>query len=267
MLHTVTRGEGHPILILHGSTLDHRHMMESLEPVLAGVDGWRRVYVDLPGHGQSPPREDIRTQDDLLAAVMSFARSYFGKNAFAIVGESRGSYIAQGMAHMMPETVSGVALIVPGGSPTADPARLPKHQILRPDPSLRDELSENEIYRFENMLVIQTREILEKARRTKSPARALWDEAQEERVGQAFDFSFHKRGETTEFDKPSLILAGRQDSMSGYLDAIDLMPQFTRASLAVLDTAGHSLAWERPDVFKALILDWLERLGAETPTG
>ena len=62
------------------------------------------------------------------------------------------------------------------------------------------------------------------------------------------------------FDGPSLIVAGRQDSMSGYLDAVDLLPQFTRATLAVLDSAGHGLAWERPDLFNALFQDWLARL-------
>jgi len=38
------------------------------------------------------------------------------------------------------------------------------------------------------------------------------------------------------------------------------MHRFSRATLAVLDTAGHALAWERPEVFHALMRDWLDRL-------
>jgi pimeloyl-ACP methyl ester carboxylesterase len=107
---------------------------------------------------------------------------------------------------------------------------------------------------------VQNREVLEKTRRSKMPALELWDAEQEARVSQAFDFAYDVRGETSVFDRPSLIIAGRQDSMSGYLDAIDLLPQFPRASLAILDSAGHGLAWERPEVFDALLRDWLARL-------
>ena len=191
---------------------------------------------------------------------MEFANEAFADEKFAIVGESRGSYLAHGYVHLQPQRISGVALIVPGGSPTSDPARLPEHQVMEPAPALRTELMPNEIARFENLMVVQRRDILEKSRRSKTPALDLFDEAQTERVDQAFDFSFHTRGETMVFDGPSLIVAGRQDSMSGYLDAVDLLPQFTRATLAVLDSAGHGLAWERPDLFNALFQDWLARL-------
>lgn len=76
----------------------------------------------------------------------------------------------------------------------------------------------------------------------------------------AFDFSFAKEEEAATVDVPSLIIVGRQDSISGYLDGVDLMHRFSRATLAVLDTAGHTLAWERPEVFHALVRDWLDRL-------
>lgn len=260
MLHHVVVGEGAPLLILHGSRLDHRHMMESLEPVFSGLDGWQRVYVDLPGHGRSPPREAISSQDDLLAAVIDFSERVLAGRRFGLIGESRGSHLARGFVHLHPARVTGAALIVPGGSPTADPARLPAHRVMEPDPSIRPDLAQDELGRFDGFMVVQTREIVEKTRRTKLPAFPLWDAEQEARVARAFDFSFDVRGETSVFDGPSLIVAGRQDSMSGYLDAIDLLPRFPRATLAVLDAAGHGLAWERPELFGALVRDWLARL-------
>ena len=260
MLHHVVIGEGAPLLILHGSRLDHRHMMETLEPVFAGLGGWQRIYVDLPGHGQSPALDGIASQDDLLAEVVAFADEVLAGRRFAIIGESRGSYLARGFVHLHPARVTGVALIVPGGSPTADPARLPAHRVMEPDPSIRPDLTEDEIGRFDGFMVVQTREIVEKTRRTKLPAIALWDAGQEARVAAAFDFSFDRGEDAPVFEGPSLIVAGRQDSLSGYLDALDLLPRFPRASLAVLDSAGHGLAWERPEVFEALMRDWLARL-------
>ena len=261
MLHHVIEGDGRPVLILHGSTLDHRHMMESLEPVFEQLDGWKRIYVDMPGHGLSPPQDNINTQDDLLDAVIGFVEEVLPGQRIAVAGESRGSYIAHGMVHLNPKPICGVALIVPGGSPTADPNRLPSHEVLVLDPSIYDDMPEDEKSRFDNFYVVQRRDALEKARRSKYPARELWDAEQASRINNAFDFSFHANGEVTEFDGPSLIVAGRQDSMSGHMDAVDLLPQFTRATLAVLDTAGHGLAWERPDAFNALFQDWLDRVG------
>lgn len=263
MLHHLTVGEGHPILIVHGAGLDHRHMMESLEPSFEKLDGWQRIYIDLPGHGLSPPQASIHSQDDLLATVVEFSREVLGEEKFALIGESRGSYLARGFVHLHPGRISGAALIVPGGNLPADPERLPEHQTIQPDPSLRKKLQENELDRFDTFMVVQNWEIIEKVRRSKLPAFGLWDAEQEARVSRNFDFAHDQRGETSIFDGPSLIVAGRQDHMSGYLDAVDLLPQFPRATLATLDTAGHGLTWERPDLFDALLRDWLQRLAFE----
>ncbi|MEP1209866.1 MAG: alpha/beta hydrolase [Rhizobiaceae bacterium] len=260
MLHHLIVGEGKPILILHGSTLDHRHMMETLEPVFESQSGWRRIYVDLPGHGQSPPQDNICSQDDLLATVMEFFEQVLPGERFAVIGESRGSYLARGIVHLDPQRVVGAALFVPGGSPSADPGRLPQHQVMEPDPLTRLELTEEERGVFDNMMVVQRRDIVEKWRRSKGPAKKLWSAEQEARVDAQFDFTFHERGEKVVFDGPSLIIAGRQDSMSGHLDSIDLLDEYPRASLAVLDAAGHGLAWERPELVTALVRDWLARI-------
>lgn len=260
MLHHVIVGQGHPLLILHGTPLDHRYMMEAIEPAFDGLDGWQRIYPDMPGYGQSPGRDTIRSQDDLLAAVIEFADDRLPGQPFAILGLSRGSYIARGFVHLHPERITGAALLLPGGNPSSDPARLPPHQVIEADPSMRADLKEEDIWRFENFMVVQRREILEKSRRVAMPARALMDQAQEARVFAQFDFEFHRRGDGSVFDRPSLIVAGRQDSMSGYLDAVDLLPQFPRATLSVLDSAGHGLAFERPDLLNALLRDWLARV-------
>ena len=235
-------------------------MVETLEPVFEATNGWKRVYVDMPGHGLSPPQDDIESQDGLLAAVMRFAEETLPEGTFGIIGESRGSYIARGFVHVVPDRISGVALLVPGGSPSADPARLPAHATMEPDPTMVPELAEGDVGYFENIMVVQRRDILDKWRRSAAPARQLWSADQESRVGAAFDFSFHTKGETCQFDGPSLIIAGRQDRMSGHLDSVDLLPEFTRASLAVLDASGHGLAWERPELVSSLVADWLKRL-------
>jgi pimeloyl-ACP methyl ester carboxylesterase len=260
MLHHRIIGTGSPIVLLHGVTLDHRHMIDVMEPGFRGAGSWKRIYVDMPGHGESPAQDNIQSQDDLLRAVIDFVDLKLPNETFAIVGLSRGSYIARGLVHAMPERISGVALIVPGGNPSADPSRLPDPQVIEGDPSIRLELSEAEIWAHEKMSVVQRWDIVEKRRQIIAPARALFDPEQDARVMNAFDFGFAKEEETTTVNVPSLIVVGRQDSISGYLDGIDLMHRYSRATLAVLDTAGHGLGWERLEVFQSLVRDWLDRL-------
>ena len=59
------------------------------------------------------------------------------------------------------------------------------------------------------------------------------------------------------------MLAGRQDAWCGYLDAADLAESLPRATIAVIDRAGHAVAAERPAIFRALVADWLERMALE----
>ena len=47
----------------------------------------------------------------------------------------------------------------------------------------------------------------------------------------------------------------------GFRETWRLMPEFPRATLAVIDLAGHHLGRiERPALFTALFADWLERM-------
>lgn len=142
MLHYRSIGTGKPIIVLHGVGLDHRYMMDGMEPGFRATGAWNRIYVDLPGHGRSPARDDICSQDDLLNAVMAFVDEMLGQEPFALVGLLRGSYIARGLVHLIPQRITGTALIVPGGNPSSDPARLPNPQILGPDDTILPDLSE-----------------------------------------------------------------------------------------------------------------------------
>lgn len=265
MLHHRIIGTGTPVLILHGSTLDHRAMLDVMEPGFHGAGPWQRIYLDMPGHGKSPGRDDICTQDDLLEAVLDFVDAFLPGQHFAIAGLSRGSYIARGIVYRRPDQVLGVALVVPGGHPSADPSRLPTQVVLGEDPGLTETLDAAEARTMDLMFAARTWALLEKQRQLFAPAMDLFDAAQDARVSRAFEFSFACAEEEAVFDGPSLIVAGRQDVMSGHLDAMDLMHRYRRATLAVLDGAGHGVTWERPEAFHVLVRDWLDRLAQAQP--
>ena len=58
---------------------------------------------------------------------------------------------------------------------------------------------------------------------------------------------------------PTLIVAGRRDSVVGYKDSAELLERYPHATLAVIEDAGHAVMHERPDLLAALLGDWLDR--------
>lgn len=183
-------GSGSPLLVLHGGKLDQRHMVDAVEPSFAGLDGWRRVYLDLPGCGLSSGFDHVKSQDDVANCVLEFARSIATRDGIAVFGESRGSYIAQGLAYSDPELILGVCLIVPGGFPTDPSPPKPEARSIIARPDLLEDQPPSVASRAER-LVIQNAEIIEKIRQTKVPAAALHDADFEARVTDQFLFSFH----------------------------------------------------------------------------
>ncbi|BDZ59832.1 alpha/beta fold hydrolase [Barrientosiimonas endolithica] len=96
-LSTEIVGEGTPVVALHGFGPDRRLMAGMLEPVFAGTEGYRRIYLDLPGCGSSAARE-IRSTPDVLAAVEQALADTVGDEPYLLVGESYGGYLAAELA-------------------------------------------------------------------------------------------------------------------------------------------------------------------------
>ncbi len=258
-VHYEVFGEGRPILVLHGANLDHRHMVDALERLFENREGWKRIYIDIPGHGKSPVDASIINHDQVLEILVDFMDEIIPGQNFAIAGESRGGYLARGIVHKRPDIVDGVLLIVPGRHVGSARESVPPHVTLVKADELVPTLAVNEVGRFER-LVVQSGEILEKIRRFKIPAVVLADEAHQSRINENYEFSFDVDSPEKPFEKPALFLLGRQDSMVGYRDAWNAIEHFPRATFAILDKAGHSLSWEQPELFFSLVNEWLQRV-------
>ena len=78
-------------------------------------------------------------------------------------------------------------------------------------------------------------------------------------------FSFDLEVGPRTFSKPSLLLAGRQDTAVGYYDAWSIVDKYPRMTFAVLDKASHDLEIEQEKVFNVLVNEWLDRLEEFAP--
>jgi pimeloyl-ACP methyl ester carboxylesterase len=90
-------GKGFPIIILHGLSIDHRAMAGPLEPVFKDREGWKRIYLDLPGMGETPGLDWITNQEQVLDIVLHFIESVIPGQRFAVAGYSYGGYLARGV--------------------------------------------------------------------------------------------------------------------------------------------------------------------------
>ena len=77
---------------------------------------------------------------------------------------------------------------------------------------------------------------------------------------EGYSFSFNVDKLERPFDKPSLMLAGRQDTSVGYSDLLQIVKNYSRGTFAILDRAGHSLQIEQEVVFNGMVNEWLDRV-------
>ncbi len=153
-------GNGRPLLVLHGGYLDHRHMVDVMEPVFESNSDWMRIYPDMPGHGLTTIADSIGSHDQVLDVMEEFINQICPKQNYVVAGESRGGFIARGLAARNPDSIDGLLLIVPGRHAVADPEYLPPQVILEKADELIHELSENEVGRF-NTLILHVNRLCE----------------------------------------------------------------------------------------------------------
>jgi pimeloyl-ACP methyl ester carboxylesterase len=256
-------GEGRPIVMLHGTSVDHRYMMRDIEPLFKQRPGWKRIYPDNPGHGRTPGMDWITDQDKMLQVVLDFIDHVIPGQRFVLTGSSKGAYLARGVVHERFEWIDGLLLTVPVIMADGDKRDMPAHVTLVPDPALLSELTPEEAEGWFQMAVVQNRQVLDYLRTYISPAGELCDEPFLMKiVGQTEtnNFSFEVDALAKPFPAPTLIVAGRQDAATGYRDVWKILENYPRGTFAILDRMGHFMGAEQEALFQALAGEWLDRV-------
>lgn len=261
-VHLIDRGTGIPVVALHGWMVDHHYMAGVLEPIFAAHPGYRRIYLDSPGMGRTPAPKQIASSEDMLAVVLALIDTVLGSEPFLLVGHSHGGYLARGIAHRQPEQVLGLALINP--MPHAGESDVAPHVVVHRSGDLTGLLSPELESEYETYVVVQTPEVLRRMSAREEPGTAMADKAALERIYGSFYLAESPESGPA-FTRPSLILTGRQDSWTGYAPGWTWLDHYPRASYVVLDSAGHALPHEQPDLLTALVGEWLERVARDAP--
>lgn len=254
--------EGMPVLMLHGFGCNLELMRGCFEPAFEGRAGYRRVYVDFPGHGQSGASLEIASSDELVSCVLALMDEVFCDEPFLVCGESYGGYIALGVVCQRPQQCCGMHLICPLTVDSLEHLDAEKPCLLVQDEEYLASLSDED---RESLLMMATRAdkiVGERFFVEDAPGFAQANPEFMAAIDEHFPLSIgiDKTLSANPFEAPSLILCGRQDSVVGYRDQqrlIDLMP---RCSYAILDIAGHNLQIEQRELMITLVHEWLDRV-------
>jgi pimeloyl-ACP methyl ester carboxylesterase len=230
-------GEGRPIIFLPGWGGDNGEGRDIHEPVFERRPGWRRIYIDPPGTGKSPSDPSIADQDGMLAAILALVDDLVGDERFAVAGTSAGALHGRGIVKRDPSRILGLLLRVPGIVVDRTKRTLPTDEYL-----------------------VRTPEWQEKDRRYYDAVDSIADLDFLGRI-QA-DVSTYSLSEdpAARFEGPTLIVTGRQDTITGYADAWSILDDYPRATYAVLDQQDHGLPVRRLTAYLALVEDWLDRM-------
>lgn len=244
---------GLPLVFLHGASVDHVSMKNTFEPYFRRLARkYRRVYIDLPGHGESGHSLFRATLPALLKDVEAFLRGNFKKPP-SLVGYSMGGFVALKLAEKM--RFPSLFLVAP-------PVYSNKYKVSKPE---KVELHCDELTVAERKGA-DARYLLLAAKRTPETLRKY-------RANTVPGFSpgrfayrtllFANANSLSLTIKPRLIrsrtviLAGRQDILVGYRDQFELASRLKFGEYHSFNDCGHYLPNECGQ-FRALFLNWLK---------
>jgi pimeloyl-ACP methyl ester carboxylesterase len=235
-----------------------------MEPVFQDrSDKWQRIYFDLPGMGRTKGVDWITNSDEILRFVLAFIDEMIPGEPYLMVGESYGGYLVRAAIRERLQDVEGMLLICPLVVAADEQRDVPPCSVLKRDSALQESLDEEERQFLDLFLVNQNTEHWERFREEMLAGFEGGDEAFQTRIRskkESYTFTFDVDQATVPFEKPSLILTGRQDCLVGYRDAWELINNYPRSTFAVLDMAGHGLQIEQAVLFNALVNEWLDRV-------
>ncbi len=261
-VHYEVFGEGRPIIVLPGWGLNTRLTAHEIEPYFQGREGWKRIYIDPPGHGRTPGKDWITNQDQILEVLLACIDKLTAGQRFSVIGISLGAYLARGVVRYRAELIDGIAMIVPAIITEDKKRTVPPYKVLIEDPAVRADITPAEADLYD-MAVVHSRKWLDYQRTF--PDISEHESGDFEFLGKIreqpenYAFSFDVDNVSEPFPGPSLIITGRQDAIVGYRDAWNILGNYPRATYVVLDRAGHQLE-DKADLVNVLMNDWLDRV-------
>lgn len=249
-------GHGTPLLIIHGFGVDHQLMKGALEPILE--NRFKRIYIDLPGMGKSPVNGQIHNADDMLVELINFIDTHLHNESFLLMGQSYGGYLSLGLLKKLKSRVLGLCLLCPCVIASFNERILPQHVIthkeifkITDNGEWFNDFMELAVHVTKDSWLHYQKEILPGIKLANQNFLKTYQQ-------NGYEFNNLNLFDYISFDKPSLVMMGKQDQIVGYEDTMKCLHQFKHLTTLVVDGAGHNLQLDQPNIFKTHVMKWLD---------
>jgi 3-oxoadipate enol-lactonase len=248
----VDRGDGLPLLLIHGFPLDHSMWAQQLE----GLCGRCRVIApDLRGFGRSPADVDCATMDLYADDMASLLDGLNISEPVVVCGLSMGGYVALQFWRRHRARLGRLVLCdtrAAGDLPDAAASRrVAADRVLREGPAFLAEAM------LPRLFAAETRqnhpERINAVRSTIMAASPRGIAAAARGMAERPDMT----GELAKIDCPTLLIVGRNDILSPPDEMRSMAQSIPGASFVVVAAAGHMSPLENPAEVNAAILSFL----------
>ena len=254
--HTIAfeeRGEGLPVLFVHGFPHDHALW----DPQLRALgDRARCVAPDLRGFGGSG-REGPWTMDrhaDDLACLLDHLRI----DRTVLCGLSMGGYVSFAFWRRHRDRVRALVLCDTRPGPDSEETRGKRRELI--DVARREGATAVTERQMENMVGRTTHE---RRPEVAEGVRRMLERAPVEGIVGALEAMMARPDSTpdlAEITVPTLVIVGDEDTLTPPDEARRMHEAITGSRLAVLPGAGHASNVENPDAFNDALADFLTSL-------
>ena len=246
-----SHGEGFPVVSLHRASEGY------LEPIFSTRHGFKRIYIDPPGIGNSGSEAWIKTADACYEVIDQAIRNILPSGRFAIGGFSYFGYMARAVAEAHPERINGLLMMCPVVRPDYASRSLPDRIRTYTDSAFYKSLSIEEQRRLDGLVIkneASYRAITQYRDTTVIMDRDFWN-----RIRQN-NYALSHLGPPGGIDAPVLLLLGKQDKVVGYKDALAIIERYPSISVVLADYASHALPYEQYSLLKEHVNLWLDRI-------
>jgi pimeloyl-ACP methyl ester carboxylesterase len=256
-LHVIERGEGRPLVLLHGITLAASIWAPQLRQLAGtpGEPGFRVLAVDLRGHGGSTAGSDGYGLTVLARDLATVLEALDLRDAI-VAGHSMGGMTLMRFCadhtDVMEERVAGLAFLATAASTPIHPYLLSRATSLgarlidrldRGDP-LRQRRSDNDLSLIMCRLAFGKRPSAAAVEQVRACVEAMDDDALGRSGVGLLDHDVRETlGSVT---KPAVIMVGSRDLLTPVRAARGIAQLLPEATFRVFPQAGHQLMQERP---------------------
>jgi len=245
-------GSGPAVILLHGYPF-HRSMWREQIDLLSGA-GFRAIAPDLRGMGETRFSGEVATMEDMARDVAALMNELKIDQA-VVCGLSMGGYVALEFIHLFPSRVQ--ALILAGARAQGADEAEKKSRQEQAERVLTEGLSPVADAMLPKLLARRTlaekpdvvARVREMILRTDARGAAAAQRGMAARRDHSNDLSA--------INPPTLIIAGREDTIRAPDDAEFLHSGIQNSRLEIIDDAAHLMNIEQPDVFNQALLDFL----------